>query len=176
MNEILNHKPIVVEIFKHVSIDDLFIFASTCKYLYNDWFIKNTDCLNLKKRLFERFKWSWLPSLSSEKLLMVFRKRLNEIYMDDETKRYESRHCTGNCGLSVNILNTGKFFTSRIMHRRFSKMPKCGACFNYEKLGNDNYWTHHLGEDEYFLEDRIQVFENFEIYVIPRNKKRKREG
>lgn len=127
MNTLLIHKPITMQIFQYLSIKDIFTFASTCKTLYNDWIVKNVNVLKLKQKLFNHFKWNWLPSLTPEKLIGVFRKRLNE--------RDELRICIGKCGKSVSYLKTTDMI-GRI----------CVKCYNWKAIQKDDYWKE---DDQY---------------------------
>lgn len=110
---------IIGEIFKYLSIEDLFRFICINKYFYNVWIKDFGHALNLKKLLIERFGWRVLYSKEDYDIIDMFR------FMIRKMERDRKCACIGGCGYISSLLNfiptTPKILSKQII---------CYNCFN----------------------------------------------
>lgn len=119
MEGLLRAPPIIVEICKYLTIEDIFRLAQVSRYFYFEWLQDYASVYNLKRCLIERFRWPLFYSRSNDDILRTFRFMLNKLREEKDT----ATACIGGCGQNRSSL---RWTISKDVH----KYTICSNCFD----------------------------------------------
>lgn len=119
MEGLLRAPPIIVEICKYLTIEDIFRLAQVSRYFYFEWLQDYASVYNLKRCLIERFRWPLFYSRSNDNVLKTCKFMLNKIREEKDSATV----CIGGCGQNSSSL---RWTISKDVH----KYTICSVCFD----------------------------------------------